>query len=107
MVDIQNKGRIEYIKMINKGYTMESEKKLERITRVQRNYIPRKNKKGTRLGGPYWFGYYQKDGKTVQMYIGKELPQALRYLVKKRYRKPGHRNYTWPKPRSLKINQET
>ena len=78
---------------------MDNDKALEKITRVQKQYISRNTKRGKRQSGPYWFGLYQKDGKTVKVYIGKELPKGLRYLIKKRYRKPGHRNYTWPGPK--------
>jgi len=72
---------------------------ITRITRIEKRRLPRKLKAGKTLSQPYWYGCYQENGKTVTIYIGKELPKELKRLINKRYKKPGYRNYTWPRPR--------
>jgi len=78
---------------------MES-KLIARITRIDKKDIPRQTKRGTRYSGPYWYGAYMDNGKERTVYIGKELPKGLKRLINKRYRKPGYKNYTWPRPRA-------
>ena len=73
---------------------------IPRIVRVDKKEIPRKGKRGIRHSGPYWYGYYRENGRTVTVYIGKELPKQLERLINKRYRKPGFKQYTWPRPRA-------
>jgi len=75
-------------------------KLIARITRIHKTDIPRKTKRGVRHSGPYWYGIYHENGKETTVYIGKELPKELERLIKKRYRKPGYQNYTWPRPRA-------
>jgi len=70
-----------------------------RIARLSKEYIPRMAKHGKTLDGPYWYGWYQENGKTKRVYIGKELPKELERLIKKRYKKPGFQRYTWPRAR--------
>lgn len=72
---------------------------IARITRVDKRYIPRRTKTKKMHSGPYWYGIYHENGREITVYIGKELPAELERLIKKRYKKPGYRNYTWPRPR--------
>ena len=72
---------------------------IARITRLEKKYIPKMTKHGRTLHGPYWYGIYHENGKEIRVYIGKELQKELEHLIKKRYKKPGYRNYTWPRPR--------
>ncbi|GAI59054.1 unnamed protein product [marine sediment metagenome] len=46
--------------------------------------------------GPYWFGYWQENGKQKGTYIGKELPESLKDMLERRFKKPGYKNYAWP-----------
>jgi len=73
---------------------------IARITRIDKRRILRKLKAGKTLSRPYYYGTYQENGKTITVYIGKELPKGLERLINKRYRKPGYKNYTWPRPRA-------
>ncbi|MBA7640743.1 hypothetical protein ES703_48414 [subsurface metagenome] len=67
-----------------------------KINRVCQHYdIRRKGRKKVVLG-PYWFGYWQENGKTKTGYIGKELPEGLKFLLERRFKKPGNKYYTWP-----------
>lgn len=76
-----------------------------KIQRVYRQYDTRKVGRAIRHYGPYWFGYYQRDGRHVKVYIGKELPESLKYLIRKRFVKPGYKNYTWPGQKSLTLKK--
>jgi len=75
-------------------------KLMARITRIEKRDISRTTKKGKRYSGPYWYGVSRENGKETTVYIGKELPKELERLIKKRYKKPGYQNYTWPRPRA-------
>ena len=61
---------------------------IARITRIEKRRIPRKLKAGKSLSLPYYYGTYQENGKTITVYIGKELPKGLERLINKRYKKP-------------------
>ncbi|GAJ11192.1 unnamed protein product [marine sediment metagenome] len=78
---------------------MEKAKAIKKVTRLLRHYVPRETPKGTVLNGPYWYGYWQENGRTIKVYLGKELQKELEYLIKKRHKKPGYQQYTWPRPR--------
>ena len=78
---------------------MISQDKIERVTRLSKAYVSRMTKHGSTLDGPYWYGWYQENGKPKKVYIGRELPKELKRLIQKRYRRRGHRNYTWPRPK--------
>lgn len=67
-----------------------------KITRVYYEYDIKRIRGEKRYYGPYWFGYYQENGKQGRVYIGKKLPKSLKYLVDGRFKKPGYKNYTWP-----------
>ena len=75
---------------------MDKSKSLEKVRRLARKYKKRQTKRGKVITGPYWTGYYQENGKSVEVYIGRELPESLRWLVKRRIKRPGYQNYTWP-----------
>ena len=69
---------------------------LGKIRRVYCAYMKYKTRKGIRSCGPYWQGMYWENGRSVSVYIGKELPDSLRYLLDGRYKRPGCETYTWP-----------
>jgi len=69
---------------------------LRKVRRVYRAYVKYKTLSGVKSCGPYWRGMYLENGKTVTVYIGKELPDSLRYLLDGRYKRPGCKEYTWP-----------
>ncbi|GAI94108.1 unnamed protein product [marine sediment metagenome] len=68
----------------------------EKITRVYQHYEIRKTGRKRLICGPYWFGYWQENGKQRRVYIGKEMPAGLKYLIDGRFKKPGYKNYAWP-----------
>jgi len=69
---------------------------LSKITRVHSNFVPRMSK-GVRLeSGPYWWGFWQENGKTLRVYIGRKLPGQLKSLLSTRVKYPGHSQYSWP-----------
>ena len=68
----------------------------EKIIRVYQHYdIKMKGRKRV-IYGPYWFGYWQKNGKQKRAYIGKVLPEGLKYLLEGRLKRTGYKNYAWP-----------
>jgi len=69
---------------------------LNKITRVLSQFIIKKSSKGDHKVGPYWFGFWQENGKTKRVYIGRELPEELEVLLDTRIKPPGHRQYSWP-----------
>ncbi len=46
--------------------------------------------------GPYWYGWYMKDGKQTEVYIGKDLPIHLQWLIDGRVKLPGRKHWSWP-----------
>jgi len=73
-------------------------KLIPKITRLGKEYIPHKQGRKVYRSGPYWFGYWWRKGKLNRIYVGKELPAELQYLLDNRYRIPGHKRWTWPLP---------
>ncbi len=71
-------------------------KDFPKVTVVAQEYVSYKTKKGTVKGGPYWYGYWQRNGKTKRVYIGKELPAELEVIRQSRTKPPGRTNYSWP-----------
>ena len=69
---------------------------LRKITRVYQYWVEYKTRSGVKRCGPYWRGDYWESGQSVTVYIGKELPDCLRYLLEGRYKRNGYRLYTWP-----------
>jgi len=69
---------------------------LSKITRVNAQFMTKKTGKGDHTTGPYWFGYWQENGKTLKAYIGRELPKELEVLLDTRIKPPGHSRYLWP-----------
>ncbi|MBA7639426.1 hypothetical protein ES703_47084 [subsurface metagenome] len=69
---------------------------LNKITRVQSQFMTKKTGKGDHTTGPYWFGYWQENGKTQRAYIGRQLPAELEVLLATRVKPPGHSLYHWP-----------
>ena len=71
-------------------------KTLNKITRVNAQFITKKTAKGDHTTGPYWWGYWQENGNTQRVYIGRELSKELEVLLATRVKAPGHRLYYWP-----------
>ena len=69
---------------------------LRKITRVQQYYATYKTRSGVKKCGPYWRGVYSEKGREVTVYLGKELPESLRYLLEGRLKRRGYKNYAWP-----------
>ena len=69
---------------------------LRKIRRVYQYWVKQESKDGVKRTGPYWRGSYTEGNKEVSVYIGKELPDSLRYLLDGRYKRPGYETYTWP-----------
>lgn len=56
----------------------------------------------TRRFGPYWYGWYMEDGKQKWVYIGKELPKHLEWMLRERFKLPGRQLWSWPAPKKVK-----
>jgi len=69
---------------------------LRKITRVQQFYQRGKKGRSVKKYGPYWRGVYSEKGREVTVYLGKELPDSLRYLLEGRLKRRGYKNYAWP-----------
>ena len=69
---------------------------LSKITRVNAQFITKKTGKGDHKTGPYWYGYWQENGNTQRVYIGRELPKELEFLLNTRLKITGHSQYYWP-----------
>lgn len=69
---------------------------LRKIQRVEQFYVRTKNAGGLQGYGPYWRGTWFENGKERRVYLGKELPESLQYLLDGRYKRSGYKNYTWP-----------
>ncbi|MBA7702663.1 hypothetical protein ES703_111432 [subsurface metagenome] len=69
---------------------------LRKIRRVYRYWVNYKTLDGVKRCGPYWRGSYTEGGREVTVYIGKELPDSLRFLLEGRYKRHGYREFTWP-----------
>ena len=75
---------------------MKDRKVLRKIQRVYQ-HCPKRTVKGeVRYDGPYWFGYWEENGKHCRAFLGKELPKSLNYLIEGRYRRGGRGQYVWP-----------
>ena len=68
----------------------------EKIRTIYQYYDIRKKGRKKRICGPYWFGNFQENGKQRRVYVGKDLPESLKYLLEGRIKRPGYKNYTWP-----------
>jgi len=68
----------------------------EKIRRIYQHYDIRKSGKKKRVYGPYWFGYWEENGKLKRAFIGKVLPEGLKHLLEGRFKRPGYKNYAWP-----------
>ena len=69
---------------------------VRKIKRVYQYWVNYKTLDGVKRCGPYWRGSYYENGKERTVYIGKELPDSLRYLLDGRYKRPGYQEFTWP-----------
>lgn len=69
---------------------------LRKIKRVYQFRVKYKTQDSVKSTGPYWRGMYTENGRKVTVYLGKELPDSLRYLLEGRYKRPGYEGYTWP-----------
>ncbi len=83
--------------------------KLETINKVQglfQTTFKRRVKDKTYTFGPYWRGWFMEDGKQKQLYIGKELPKELQYLLDGKVMRPGRKLWSWPAQKAVN-NQDT
>ena len=81
-------------------------KDFPKVTRVLQEYVHYKTKKGPRKHGPYYYGYWQENGKSRRVYIGKELPQELADIPGTAIRFPGRTHLIWPgRPQVQESNQ--
>jgi len=69
---------------------------LRKIQRVYQYWVNYSTQGGAKRCGPYWRGEYREKGRSISVYIGKELPDSLGYLLHGRYKRPGYNQYTWP-----------
>ncbi|MBA7699606.1 hypothetical protein ES703_108304 [subsurface metagenome] len=69
---------------------------LRKIIRVEQFYPRYKTRDGVKKCGPYWRGMYWENGRTITVYLGKELPDSLGRLLEGRYKRHGYKNYAWP-----------
>ncbi|MBA7702149.1 hypothetical protein ES703_110906 [subsurface metagenome] len=69
---------------------------MRKIKRVYQFWVKYKTKNGVKSTGPYWRGEYTENGRQISVYIGKELPDSLRFLLDGRFKRPGYEGYTWP-----------
>ena len=69
---------------------------ISKITRVHPEFRTHATKDGPHTTGPYWYGFWQENGKTVRVYFGRELPPELQALFDSRYLLPGHTTFSWP-----------
>jgi len=69
---------------------------ISKITRVQPESKTHHTKAGESTTGPYWYGYWQENGNTMRVYIGRQLPPELQAIYDSRYLRPGHIKYSWP-----------
>lgn len=69
---------------------------ISKITRVMSEFRTKHTKAGDHTTGPYWFGFWQENGKTIRVYIGRQLPEDLELLLSTRVKLPGHRQFIWP-----------
>jgi len=79
--------------------------KPEDMVRIQGLYQAntKKRRKGKiYTSGPYWWGWWMKDGKQTLRYIGKELPKELQYLLDGRVKLPGRKLSCWPAQKPVK-----
>ena len=72
---------------------------MSKITRLGRYFQTYWTKSGECRTREYWYGFWQENGKPQRVYIGKELPKSLKYLLDGRFKKPGYQVYTWPWPK--------
>lgn len=77
----------------------------EKIVRVYQQYDIKQIKSGKRYYGPYWYGYFQENGQIKRVFIGKKLPESLKYLIKKRFVRKGFKNYTWPGKQGMIVKE--
>ena len=76
--------------------------KLLRVTALYQRYHKEKRKGGIVRYGPFWYGWYREDGVQREVYIGKELPKDLQWLLEGRYKPPGYKQWRWPAPTKVK-----
>ena len=69
---------------------------LQRIRQVYQIYRYETRKGVTKRYGPYWYGYWRENGRTRCAYVGRNLPPQLSFLIEKRKRISGPKQYRWP-----------
>lgn len=72
------------------------EDSISKIQQLCQVYQRKQTKKGIRVSGPYWHGFWYENGRNRKVYIGKEIPEFLQYLLDKRKRMSNGR-WRWHK----------
>jgi len=75
---------------------MANEERLAKVKSVYRSNDTFKSPAGRVYKYLIWHGYYVEDGKRKNVYLGRELPERFRCLLKKRDYSRDPENYYWP-----------
>lgn len=70
------------------------------LAKVQRVYLIMQRQKGPHgkvYERRYWWGYWMEDGQRKKVWVGKELPESLKCLVRAKLYSTNERRYHWPK----------
>ncbi|MBA7552538.1 hypothetical protein ES705_45106 [subsurface metagenome] len=68
---------------------------LKKIRRLEQFWVEMDTPRGVRKYGPYWRGVYWANDREKTVYLGKELPGSLKYLLAGRVKRRGYKNYAW------------
>ncbi len=71
-------------------------KEMYKIEGLFQTTFKKRVKDKTYTFGPCWVGWWMEDGKQKQVYVGKELPEELQYLLDERIKRPGRKQWQWP-----------
>jgi hypothetical protein len=75
---------------------MANEERLAKLRSVYKTTDTFKSPAGKVYRYPVWYGYYAEDGKRKSVYLGRELPERFKCLIKKREYSRDPANYYWP-----------
>ena len=75
---------------------------IKKIQRLHQKFQTMRIKGKKVKRGPYWYGYWMENGKQHIVYVGKDLPPYLKYLIQGKLKRPGCKYYTWPSPKTMK-----
>jgi hypothetical protein len=75
---------------------MVNEDRLEKIRSVYQAISTFKSPAGKVYKYLVWYGHFSEGGKPKNIYLGRELPERFRCLLKKREYSRDPENYYWP-----------